>query len=99
MQGKIAASCIIQSEQNSPHLEQIGQHDEGLLSDDSFIISQTCWDVGDVEIHNVGVSNTQVTHDHHHIIAYSNFCANLQLPSKHWQVLLDQVLMLQAQFT
>lgn len=61
----------------SPHLEQIGQHDERLLSDDSFIISQTGWDVGDVEIHNVGVPNTQVAHDHHHIIAHSNFCANL----------------------
>lgn len=69
--------CIIQREQNSPHLEQIGQHDERLLSDDSFIISQTGWDVGNVEIHNVGVSNTQVAHDHHHVIAHSNFCANL----------------------
>lgn len=66
-----------QSEQNSPHLEQIGQHDEGLLSDDCFVISQTGWDVGDVEIHNVGVSDTQITHDHHHIIAHRNFCANL----------------------
>lgn len=82
----------------NPHLEQIGQHDEGLLSDDGLVISQTGRDVGDVEIHNVGVPDAQVAHDHHHVISHSNFLANLQLPSKDWEVLLDQVLVLQAQF-
>lgn len=69
--------CITQREQKSRYLEQIGQHDEGLLSDDSHIVSQAGWDVGDVQIHNVGVSNAQVAQDHHHVIADSNFCANL----------------------
>lgn len=52
------------------HLQQVGQHDESLLSDDSFFVSQTSRDVGNVVIHHVGISHTQITHYHNHVAAY-----------------------------
>lgn len=90
---------LVKNVWNSSHLEEVGQHDESLLPDDSFIVSQTRRDVGDVMIHDVGVSNTQITHNHNHVVTHSNFCADLQLPGKHRQVLLDQFIMLQTQFS
>lgn len=91
---------IVSSEQPVVlHLQQVGKHDECLLPDGSVVVSQTGWDVGDIMIYCIGVSNTQVTHDHHHIVAHSNLCANLQLPSKHRQVLLNKLLMLETQLT
>lgn len=59
----------------SPHLylKQVGEHDESLLPDHSFIVPQTGRDVGDVVVHDVGVANTQITHYHHHVVAHGNF--------------------------
>lgn len=90
---------LVKNVWNSSHLEEVGQHDESLLPDDSFIVSQTRRDVGNVVIHDVSVSNTQVAHNHNHVVTHSNLCADLQLPGKHRQVLLDQFLMLQTEFS
>lgn len=79
------------------YLEQVGQHDESLLPDDGFIVSQTGRDVGDVVIHDVGVANTQVAHNHHNVVAHRDLCADLQLSGKHRQVFLDQFFVLQTQ--
>lgn len=83
---------------NRAHLEKVGQHDEGLLPDDCLTVPQTCRDVGDVVIHYVGVSDAQVAHDHHHVVAHGDLCADLQLPGEHRQVLLHQVFVLQTEF-
>lgn len=68
-------------------------------SDDRFTVLQTSGDVGDVVVHPVGVSNAQVTHDHNQVVTHGNFRANLQLPGEHRQVLLDEFLVLETQFS
>lgn len=85
--------------QHRPHLEEVGQHDEGVLPDDGVAVPQAGGDVWDVQIHDVGVADAEVTHDHHHVVAHGDLCADFQLPGEHRQVLLDEVLVLQTQFT
>lgn len=81
------------------HLKQVAEHDERLLPDDGLVVSQTGGDVGDVVVHNVGVANAKVAHHHHHIVAHRHLGADLQLTGEHRQVLLDQLLVLETQFT